>query len=83
MKVVVQDLATLRALMPLELAAYLRANGWRQEADLGGKGGLWLFQSSDGREYDVTLPARRDLERIPLTFTCSLRERKSWCIPAR
>ena len=55
--------------MPLELAAYLRANGWRQEADLGGKGGLWLFQSSDGREYDVTLPARRDLADYALRMS--------------
>ncbi len=69
MKVAVQDLATLRALMPLELAAYLRSNGWRQEADLGGKGGLWLFQSSDGREYDVTLPARRDLADYALRMS--------------
>jgi hypothetical protein len=68
-KVTVQDSATLRALMPLELAAYLRANGWRQEAELGGKGGLWLFQSSDGREYDVMLPARRDLADYALRMS--------------
>jgi hypothetical protein len=60
-KVAVQDPATLCALKPLELAAYLRANGWRQEADLGGKGNLWLFQNSDGQEFDIAAPARRDL----------------------
>jgi hypothetical protein len=60
-KVAVQDSATLRALKPLELAAYLRANGWRQEADIGGgKGSLWLLRSN-GSEFDITLPARRDL----------------------
>jgi hypothetical protein len=31
----------------------------------------------------VSKRAEHDLEHIPLTFTCSLRERKSWCIPAR
>jgi hypothetical protein len=61
MKVVVQDSDTLRALKPLELAAYLRAKGWRQEADLAGKGSLWLLQPTDGLEFDVTLPARREL----------------------
>jgi hypothetical protein len=35
----------------------------------------WAFRRLD--EVTATL------ERIPLTFTCSLRERKSWCIPAR
>jgi hypothetical protein len=61
MKVAVQDSATLRALKPLELAAYLRAKGWRQEADLAGKGSLWLLQGPSGAEFDVTLPARREL----------------------
>jgi hypothetical protein len=60
MKVVVSDAGALRALKPLEMAAYLRAKGWRQEADLGGKGSLWLLQA-DGAEFDVTLPARREL----------------------
>jgi hypothetical protein len=61
MKVAVQDSETLRALKPLELAAYLRAKGWRQEADLSGKGSLWLLDGTDGTEFDVTLPARREL----------------------
>jgi mono/diheme cytochrome c family protein len=52
-----------------------------------------LAQDADdvghGREIAQTIcaachvVAKGQLERIPLTFTCSLRERKSWCIPAR
>ena len=61
MEVAVQDSATLRALKPLELASYLRAKGWRQEADLAGKGSLWLLQGPNGAEFDVTLPAKREL----------------------
>jgi len=60
MKVVVSDAGALRALKPLEMAAYLRAKGWHQRADLAGKGGLWLLQT-DGAEFDVTLPAKREL----------------------
>ena len=30
----------LQALKPLEVASYLRVQGWRQEADLNGKGSL-------------------------------------------
>ena len=61
MKVAVQDTATLRTLRPLEVAAYLRAKGWREEADLNGKASLWLLRQPDGSALDVTLPLRRSL----------------------
>ncbi len=52
----------LQALKPLEVASYLRVQGWRQEADLNGKGSLWRRGSGNGHdEADVTLPLRRDL----------------------
>jgi hypothetical protein len=60
MKVEVRDPDTLRNLRPLDVVAYLRAKGWRKEADLDDKGSLW-FNSADGTEVDVTLPMRRDL----------------------
>lgn len=61
MKVEVRDAAALSALKPLEMAAYLRAKGWRKEADLDGKGSLWLLAVPDVEEFDVTLPLKRDL----------------------
>lgn len=61
MKVAVQDATTLRTLRPLEVAAYLRAKGWREEADLNGKASLWLLQQPEGSDFDVTLPLRRGL----------------------
>lgn len=61
MKVEVRDAAALNALKPLEMAAYLRAKGWRKEADLDGKGSLWLQEVPNGEEFDITLPLKRDL----------------------
>jgi hypothetical protein len=61
MKVDVRDPAMLKAVKPSEMAAYLRAMGWRREADLDGKGSLWLLAGADGEEHDVTLPLRHDL----------------------
>lgn len=49
--------AALRSLQPLEVAGYLRAHGWQEEAELHGKGSLWVR----GRDEELTLPARRDL----------------------
>lgn len=74
MKVAVRDPATLRALKPLEVAAYLRAKGWQKEADIGDKGSLWLLRrASDGTEFDVTLPTKRELKDYPLRMAEVLR----------
>lgn len=52
----------LQAIRPLEVASYLRVHGWRQEAELDGKGSLWLRGSGDDHaDADLTLPLRRDL----------------------
>ena len=61
MRVAVQDRETLSALKPIEMMAYLRANGWQQESDCAGKSSLWILREGSGTEFDVTLPARREL----------------------
>ena len=64
----------LRALRPLEVASYLRVHGWRQEADLNGKGSVWLLPAEDGREEtDITLPLQRDLGDFALRMGDVLR----------
>ena len=61
MRVAVEDRETLRALKPIEMMAYLRAKGWQQASDRAGKGSLWVLPGGSGAEFDVTLPARREL----------------------
>lgn len=64
----------LRALRPLEVASYLRVHGWRQEADLNGKGSVWLLPAEAGREEaDITLPLQRDLGDFALRMGDVLR----------
>jgi hypothetical protein len=59
MRAKIEDTDALRALKPLELAAYLRSKGWTQQADLQGKAILWIYEG-DGVESDVTVPLRRE-----------------------
>jgi hypothetical protein len=40
----------LRALQLVEVTSYLRAHGWRQAADLDGKGSAWLLKAESGRD---------------------------------
>jgi hypothetical protein len=69
-----QSADALRALRPLEVASYLRVHGWRQEADLDGKGSVWLLPAEDGREEaDITLPLQRDLGDFALRMGDVLR----------
>lgn len=64
----------LTALKPLEMAAYLRVHGWRQEAEIDTKGSVWVLPLAPGRdEADVTLPLRRDLGDFALRMGDVLR----------
>lgn len=69
-----QDSSALTALKPLEVASYLRVHGWRKEAEIDGKGSVWVLPAAAGRdEADVTLPLRRDLVDFPLRMGDVLR----------
>ncbi len=46
MKATIRDAEILRAIRPLELVAYLRANGWRQEQRLE-RGAFWRKESNE------------------------------------
>jgi hypothetical protein len=72
-KVEVQDVTALRALKPLEMAAYLRSQGWREEVDLNGKGNVWLLRDREGVEFDVALPLRREFRDYALRMQELLR----------
>jgi hypothetical protein len=56
-RVAIQDVLALRSLKPLELIAYLRAKGWRQELEIPNKGTIWALDE----DYELTLPTRREL----------------------
>jgi hypothetical protein len=74
MRASVRESSTLTALKPLEVASYLRVRGWRQEAEIGDKGSIWVFPASgDGDEADITLPLRRDLGDFALRMGDVLR----------
>jgi hypothetical protein len=61
MKATIYDSTSLRALGPLEVAAYLRSTGWRQVDRLGDRGVVWTFTASNGDGFEILLPLNRDL----------------------
>jgi hypothetical protein len=69
MKAAISDSVVLNSLGPLEMMAYLRANGWKRETEIGNKGSIWVHED----DMDVVLPARRQLGDYALRISEVLR----------
>jgi hypothetical protein len=61
MKVSIRDTQTLKAIAPLDVAAYLRSRGWREATPLPGKGALWHWTAKEADEFEVALPLERSV----------------------
>src|SRR5271165_122105 len=59
MKATIRDAEILRAIRPLELVGYLRANGWHEEQPLE-RGAFWLKESKE-QSYELLLPLDSNL----------------------
>jgi hypothetical protein len=55
MKATVRDISALAAIKPLEVAAYLRASGWRQVTEASQRWATWLLKQGS-EEFEIGLP---------------------------
>lgn len=60
MKATVWDIGALRSVRPLEFAAYLRANGWRENERIPERTSVWSLDNGSSGGYEILLPLRRD-----------------------
>jgi hypothetical protein len=60
MKAAIYDPAALKAVLPVELAAYLRAHGWTEARHVGDRAVLWSHHH-ESKHFDIVMPLRRDL----------------------
>ena len=65
MRVVIQDVETLRALRPFDVATYLRNQGWILSETVDNKFSRYTHGGSDGR-YDVEVPLRTEFRDFHL-----------------
>ncbi len=54
MRATVQDAQALKAIRPLEMVAYLRASGWREERQIADKASIWVLGDSAGVAQGVS-----------------------------
>jgi hypothetical protein len=55
MKIVIRDVEAMKALHPLEVAAYLRSRAWVSREARGGRATIWALTVAD-EEYEALLP---------------------------
>jgi len=78
----VNDPDALRAVSPLDTAAYLRASGWRRSYEVGDKAAVWIRRSEENEEFEILLPLDSELRDYPPRIgealrTLELLERRS------
>ena len=56
MKATIRDAATLSALKPLEIVAYLRSSGWTKTQEKSGQWSAWVRRDEADEEYEVSIP---------------------------
>lgn len=62
MKATVRDIDTLKAVQPLEFAAYLRASGWQESEHVPERASVWSLGNGSDGGYEILLPLRRDFK---------------------
>lgn len=65
MRVTVRDQETLRTLRPMELAAYLRVKGWREQQHQA-RAAVWVRPNGAEGGYEVVLPLTGDIRDFAL-----------------
>lgn len=73
MKASIYDAATLSALRPLEVVAYLRATGWNKKSESHGKWSLWYLKDADGNDFELGVPLSPVLRDFAARMSDALR----------
>lgn len=60
MRATVRDIEVLESVQPLEFAAYLRANGWREQEHIPERASVWALGDDSNGGYEILLPLKRD-----------------------
>ena len=72
MRATIRDSATLSALKPLEVVAYLRSSGWRKASEEPSRWATWV-RSLDGEEYEVAVPLTTEYRDFALRMGDALK----------
>jgi hypothetical protein len=60
-KVTIRDPEAFRSLDPEIVAEYLRNKGWTRVEVIGDMGAVWALSPKRGQQFEILLPARKDI----------------------
>jgi hypothetical protein len=60
MKATIQDLDIIKSINPLEVAGYLRTQGWQQKSQINDIASIWTLEVGQGENVEILLPLNPD-----------------------
>jgi hypothetical protein len=72
MYVLIRDNEALNAIVPAELSAYLRSNGWLEVRLIGDRSAIWEMRNEAGEEFQTLVPLKHTLDDYILRISQAL-----------
>ncbi|MBE9258926.1 MULTISPECIES: hypothetical protein [Aphanizomenonaceae] len=60
MKATIQDIDIIKSINPLEVAGYLRTQGWQQKSQINDIASIWTLEVGQGENVEILLPLNPD-----------------------
>ncbi|MEA5620103.1 hypothetical protein VB711_19965 [Cronbergia sp. UHCC 0137] len=65
MKATIQDIDILKSINPLEVAGYLRNQGWQQQSQINDIASIWILEVGEGESVEILLPLNPEFRDFP------------------
>ena len=72
MKVIINDLETLKSIKPEQAIAYLQTHGWQKQKAIGDLAEVWSYHNSNGVQENIILPHYTDIPGYPISMSIML-----------
>lgn len=65
MRTTIRDIDILKSINPLEVAGYLKTQGWQQQSQINDIASIWTLEVCEGEIVEILLPLNSDFRDFP------------------
>ena len=65
MRTTIRDIDILKSINPLEVAGYLKTQGWQQQSQINDIASIWTLEVYEGEIVEILLPLNSDFRDFP------------------